>query len=55
MEAKLKEDDNDPDDLSMAKFNKWRQCVRVKKKKKDWKKVEAKRSVEVAVAAKWRS
>ena len=54
-EAKLKEDDNDPDDLSAAKFNKWRQCTRAKKVEEDWKKteveVEVKRRAEAAAAA----
>ena len=57
LKAELKEDNNNPDNLSVAKFNKQRQCMRMKKEKEDWKKVEAevKRRAEEAVAAKQRA
>ena len=54
-DAELKEDDNDPDDLSAAKFNERRWRARAKKEEEDQKKAEAKRKVEVAATAKQRA
>ena len=54
LEAELKEDDNDPDNLSAAKFNEQRQHMRVKEEE-DRKKAEVKRRVEVAAAVKQRA
>ena len=54
-DAKLKEDDNDPNDLSAAKFNERRRCMRVKKEEEDQKKAEAKRKAEAAAAVKQRA
>ena len=48
-DAELKEDNNNPDDLSTAKFNELRWHVRAKKEKED------RRKAEVAAAAKWRA
>ena len=57
-DAELKENDNDPDDLSAAKFNEWRRRMRAKKEEEDWKKAEAaaaaKRRVQAEEAAKKR-
>ena len=55
LDAKLKEDNNNPDDLSVAKFNKQRRCARAKKEEEDRKKAEVKRKAEAAAAAKWRA
>ena len=55
LDAEFKEDDNDPNDLSAAKFNERRRCARAKKEKEDRKKAEAKRKAEAAAAAKRRA
>ena len=54
-DAELKEDNNNPDDLSTAKFNELRWHARAKKEKEDRKKAEAKRKAEAAAAAKRRA
>ena len=57
-DAELKEDDNDPNDLSAVKFNEWRRRMRAKKEEEDWKKAEAaaaaKQRVQAEEAAKKR-